>query len=175
MSKPRSEDRPPEAPGRILRLSGQAVIELMRAVHARGLPFRFQAGGHSMAPLIREGDVLSVSPLSFRAPGKGDVVAFLHPDTRSLAVHRVLFRNRNAFLLQGDNMPGSPDGIVPREAILGRVTRVERGGRRIRLGLGPERVLLAFLIRKGLLAAIRRYAGPLCRPCGRRRLSCRKD
>ena len=45
-----------------LSLSGEALIELMRAVLARGLPFRFAARGFSMAPFIRDGDVISVSP-----------------------------------------------------------------------------------------------------------------
>jgi hypothetical protein len=158
-----------------LPISGKALIELMQAVHAKGLPFRFNAGGHSMAPFIRDGDVICVSPLAFRAPGLGDVVAFIHPETKLLCVHRVQSANRDGFLIQGDNMPEKPDGMIPREAIVGRVTRVERAGRRVRLGLGPERLLLALLSRCGLLAVIRRYAGPLYSYCSRSHVSCEKQ
>ena len=157
-----------------LSLSGKALIELMQAVHAKGLPFRFNAGGHSMAPFIRDGDVICVSPLASRAPGPGDVVAFIHPKTKLLCLHRVLSVHGDRFLIQGDNMPEEPDGMIPLEAILGRVTRVERAGRKVRLGLGPERFLLALLSRRGLLAAIRRYAGPLYACFSRSRASCEK-
>ena len=153
-------------------LSGKVLIELMQAVHSRGLPFRFSASGCSMTPFIRDGDIISVSPPSSRLPGMGDVVAFLHPETKLLCIHRVLSRNKSALLIQGDNSPGKPDGIIPMEAIMGRVTLVERGGRRIRLGFGPERVLIALLSRSGLLAVVRRYAGPLYGYFKRRRVLC---
>jgi hypothetical protein len=157
-----------------LSLSGKALIELMRAVHAKGLPFRFTAGGHSMAPFIRDGDVIRVSPLGSREPGPGDVAAFIHPETKQLCVHRVQSVDGDRFLIQGDNMPENPDGMIPREAIVGRVTRVERAGRRVRLGLGPERLLLAFLSRRGILAIIRRYARSLRIHFGGSRVSCEK-
>ena len=157
-----------------LSLSGKALIELMQAVHEKGLPFRFNAGGHSMAPFIRDGDVICVSPLASRAPGLGDVAAFIHPETKLLCLHRVLSVHGDRFLIQGDNMPEEPDGMIPREAIVGRVTRVERAGRRVRLGLGPERLLLALLSRCGLLAAIRRYTGPLYACFSRSHASCEK-
>lgn len=157
-----------------LPLSGKALIELMQAVHAKGLPFRFSAGGHSMAPFVKDGDVVCVSPLASRAPGPGDVVAFVHPETKLICLHRVLSVNGDRFLIQGDNMPEKPDGMIPREAIVGWVTRVERAGRRVRLGLGSERLLLALLSRWGLLAVIRRYAGPLCACFSRSHVSCEK-
>ena len=157
-----------------ISLSGKALIELMQAVHAKGLPFRFNAGGHSMAPFIRDGDVICVSPLASRAPGLGDVAAFIHPETKSLCMHRVLSVHGDCFLIQGDNMPEKSDGLISREAIVGRVTRVERSGRRVRLGLGPERILLAILSRCGGLAVIRRYAGPLYACFSRRPVSCEK-
>jgi hypothetical protein len=157
-----------------LSLSGKALIELMQAVHAKGLPFRFSAGGHSMAPFINDGDVVCVSPVASRAPGLGDIAAFIHPETKLLCLHRVLSVHGDHFLIQGDNIPEKPDGVIPREAIVGRVTRVERTGRRVRLGIGPERLLLAFLSRCGLLAVIRRYAGPLYACFSRRPVSCEK-
>jgi hypothetical protein len=144
-----------------LSLSGKALIELMLAVHTKGLPIRFKAGGHSMTPFIRDGDVVLVHPLTSLAPTLGDVVAFIHPETKMLRIHRVLSVSGAGCLIQGDNMAEKPDGLVPGGAILGKVTRLERDGREVRLGLGPERILLALLSRLGMLAVIRRYLGPL--------------
>ena len=155
-------------------LSGEAMIELMRAVHARGLPFRFSAGGYSMTPFIRDGDVITVSPLASQPPRVGEVVAFIHPETKLLCLHRVLSVHGDSFFIQGDNMPEKPDGVIPREAILGRVTGVERAGRRVRLGLGPERLLFAILSRCKGIAVTRRYAGPLYAYFSRSHGSCEK-
>jgi len=172
--RPPREYHPPALQKRGISLSGKALIELMQAVHAKGLPFRFSASGYSMAPFIRDGDVITVSPLGFCAPGLGDVVAFIHPETQLLCLHRVLSVNGKGFLIQGDNMPEKPDGMIPRDAIFGRVTRVERAGRRVRLGLGPERLLLAYLSRCGGMVVIRRWAGPLYACFSRRHASCKK-
>jgi hypothetical protein len=127
-----------------------------------------------MAPFIRDGDVICVSPLASRAPGSGDVVAFIDPETKQLCVHRVLSVKGDSFFIQGDNMPEKPDGMIPREAVVGRVTSVERAGRRVRMGLGPERLLLALLSRCGGLAVIRRFAGPLYACLSRSHASCEK-
>ncbi len=175
MSKRLPRDYPhPAVQKNGLSLSGKALMELMQAVHAKGLPFRFNAGGHSMAPFIRDGDVITVSPLGSRAPGAGDVVAFIHPETKLPCMHRVLSVRGDSFLIQGDNMPEKSDGMIPRKAIVGRVTCVERAGRRVRLGLGPERSLVALLSRCGGMAVIRRYAAPLYAHFSRSHGSCEK-
>ncbi len=135
-------------------LSGQALLELMRAVLARGLPFRFCARGWSMAPFIRDGDVITVSPLQ-QAPGFGEVVAFVRPGTESLVVHRVVARHGAASLVQGDAESEDADWPVLQESLLGRVTRVERNGRKVWLGLGPERAVIAWLSRLGQLTRLR--------------------
>jgi hypothetical protein len=48
------------------------------------------------------------------------------------------------------------DPAASPDDLLGRVTRVERGGRRVRLGLGLERLAIAWLSRIGLLRALAR-------------------
>ncbi len=157
-----------------LPLSGEALIALMQTVHGKGFPFRFSAGGYSMTPFIRDGDVITVSSLASHAPRRGDVVAFVHPETQRLCLHRVLSVHGDSFFIQGDNMPERPDGVIPREAILGRVTGIERAGRRVRLGLGPERLLVAILSRCGGMALTRRYAGWLHAYFSRSHGSCEK-
>ena len=153
-------------------LSGVALGELSRAVLERGASFRFRAMGGSMYPMIENGDVLTVVPLGRRAVSPGDVVEFLHPGHGGLRVHRVVGRRNGACLVQGDGIT-EPDGWIPRENILGRVTEITRRGRRIRFGLGPERFAIALANRWGATRAIARFvwcaARPLLRWCRHRR------
>ena len=133
-----------------MSLPSPTVQELLRAVLDRGIPCRFRALGFSMHPFIRDGDVVTVSPKPGGEIRLGDVVAFCHPGTGKLMVHRVLARQPGGYLLRGDNAPAA-DGLIPPEKVLGPVTRVERKGRKVRLGRGPERRLLAWLARRDLL------------------------
>lgn len=149
-------------------VSGRALIDLMQAVLARGRPFRFRAKGWSMAPFVRDGDDICVSPLSPDGPSAGEVVAFVRPESEQLVVHRVIARGREAWVIQGDNTPGMADVAVPLENILGRVSQVTRNGRAVWCGLGPERRLIALLSRAGWLLPLRNRLAPLFRPVLRR-------
>ena len=144
-----------------LPLSGQALLELMKAVLARGRAFRFCARGWSMTPFIQDGDVITVSPLLSTLPRLGEVVAFVRPEDERLVVHRIIARRDAAVFIQGDNGPGLPDGFISRKALLGRITRIERRGRPVWLGLGPERVAIAWLSRLFLLIPLRNHLGSL--------------
>jgi len=134
-----------------LSLSGPALKELMQAVLRKNVPFRFRARGFSMAPFIKDGDVLTVSPVPDPPPGLGDVAAFLHPISGRLAVHRIVARKKSGYRMKGDGMDAA-DGLVPRANIIGIIRKVERNGHRVLLGLGPERFLIAFLSGRGLLS-----------------------
>lgn len=127
------------------------MAALASDVLGRGVPLRFKAGGHSMAPLIRDGDVVTISPLSAR-PRIGDVVAYLDVGGR-LVVHRVAARRGELYEIRADGLDDSSD-LVAADHVLGVVTRVERRGRDVRLGLGPERLLIAGLQRLGLYRPI---------------------
>ena len=144
-------------------LSGGALAELSRAVLERGAAFRFRAMGGSMYPLIENGDVLTVVPLGRRALSPGDVVEFLHPGHGGLRVHRVVGRRNGAYLVKGDGV-SEPDGWIPRENILGRVTGITRQGRRIHFGLGCERFAIALTNRWGLIREIARFVWRAARP-----------
>lgn len=126
----------------------------MKNVLARGLPFRFRVRGWSMSPFIRDHDVITVTPLGSRPPRTGEVVAFVSPADERLVVHRVVGRRGTELLVQGDNLARAADSPIPESRVLGRVKRVERNGKPVRLGLGAERRAVAFLSRKGLLAAL---------------------
>jgi hypothetical protein len=150
--------------GAELPLSGQALLELMRAVLDRGVPFRFCARGWSMAPFIRDGDVITVSPFRHGQAGVGEVVAFVRPGEGNLVVHRVVARRGTALFIQGDSVPECADGIIPPENLLGRVTRIERDGQATWLGLGPERSLIAWLSRTRLLVPLRVWLASWLKP-----------
>ena len=152
--------------GGTLSLSGPGLIGLLTAVLEKGSRFRFRAGGFSMAPFVRDGDILTVSRLSRSTPGLGDLVAVTNSEADRLLVHRVIARKEDAVLVKGDNL-ACPDGLVPRDRVLGRVTRIERNARRVRLGLGPERAVIALLARRNrlgpVLGAVRRTLRPILR------------
>lgn len=137
-----------------LLISGEVLLELMRDILDRGIDFRFRARGLSMSPFIKDGDFISVSPVSKVKPSIGKVVAFVQPVSGSLIVHRVVGSRGTAFLIQGDNTGGKVDGLFQPEEILGCVTGVERNGRQVVFGLGPERFLIAYLSRSGLLRGL---------------------
>ena len=118
-----------------------------------GTPVRLEVTGHSMSPFIRSGDVVTIEPLSGHRPALGGVVALV-PGGR-LLVHRLVGWDHGRALCRGD-VATSADAWAAPDDLLGRVTRVERGGRRVRLGLGIERMPIAWLSRVGLLRFLAR-------------------
>ncbi len=107
-------------------LSSAALIALLSAVHEKGADFRFRATGMSMYPTIRDGDIITVSPLLRVEPSAFDIVAFRHPANQKLIVHRIIALSPDSFLAKGDN--SEPDGTIPRSHLLGVITKVERNG-----------------------------------------------
>jgi ribosomal protein S18 acetylase RimI-like enzyme len=142
------------AEGGELCLSNLGQLELLRGLTERGARLRTTVRGASMAPFIRDRDVLTIAPLGGRDPRPGEVVAFTLPGSGRLAVHRVVARDGAGWLIRGDNCPKA-DGVVARDEMIGRVVRVERAGRDVRLGLGPERVCVAALSRADALTKAR--------------------
>jgi signal peptidase I len=147
-----------------LKLSGPALVELLKDVLDKGVPFRLRVKGFSMTPFVKDGDVITVSPLSGTLPRLGDVVAFIHPKTERLVVHRMVGQNGNYFLISGDNTSSVTNDLIPKENILGYTIKVEREGNEVFLGLGPERFLIAFLTRIGLLSHLLTPLWKLVRP-----------
>lgn len=145
-----SENRPSlrVRAGRELPLSGEDLLGLLSEVLAKGVRFRFRASGYSMSPFIRDGDVITVRPCKGASLRKGTVAAYVRPLDGQLAVHRIVGGTEAGFALKGDHEPVA-DHPVAASAILGVVDRVERNGRRVRLGLGPEKGLVARLSSRG--------------------------
>jgi hypothetical protein len=131
-------------------LSGPALVQLLGAVLDKGAAVRFQAKGFSMSPFIKNNDVVTISPLQGMRPGLGHIIAFVHKETKGLCIHRIVRVKDGFYVTKGDNISETAE-CVPRENILGLLTRVERTGKEVFLGLGPERLVIAFLGRRGLL------------------------
>ncbi len=134
-----------------LPLTGFALLELMRLVLGRGLPFRFRAHGWSMAPFIKDRDVITIAPYTVKLPRVGDIVAYVRPESEKVVVHRIIGTRKGLSILQGDNGLDVPEELIPAGNILGRVTRIERNGHDIWIGLGPERFMIAWLSRSRLI------------------------
>jgi hypothetical protein len=138
---------------RELSLSDRDLRGLLGDLLARGGSLRFKAKGYSMSPFIRDGDVITVAPISPAKLCWGDIAAFRRCGTDHLTIHRVVGVQDDSFLMKGDNAPHI-DGLIPASEVLGRVIKVDREGRRLRLGLGPDRALIAILSRAGLLPVV---------------------
>jgi signal peptidase I len=123
--------------------------ELVKDILRQRADCRLRAIGHSMSPFIKDGDVITVSPMLHSSPGLGDVVAFTQKETGRLLIHRVIGKSRGSYLTRGDNAPEG-DGFVNEANILGRVKKVKREKRKVLLGLGTEKFLIALFTRKGL-------------------------
>lgn len=133
-----------------ISFSSESLVELIRSAFAKNSSFRFKVSGFSMSCFIKDGDIVTISPLSVSQVGFGKSVAFIRPDIKKLVIHRIIGQNNGCFITKGDNSI-EIDGLIPKENILGCVTKIERGGRAVRLGLGPERLVVAFLSKNGIL------------------------
>jgi ribosomal protein S18 acetylase RimI-like enzyme len=139
-------------PGGDLRLSNPGQLELLRGVAERGVPLRTTVRGFSMSPFIRDGDVVTFEPFAGE-PRVGDVVAVALLQGR-MAVHRVVARTPQGWVVRGDNCP-EPDGVFGSGDFVARVVRVERGGHDVRLGLGDQGRWVAVAGRGGWLSRAR--------------------
>jgi hypothetical protein len=129
-------------------LTGDGIIELLSATVSKGGSFRFKANGFSMTPFIRDGDIITILPLRRRLSA-GEVAVYICPKTGKLIVHRVIKLRNGMLYIKGDNSFSECDK-VPYKNILGFVGRVERKGRNVSLGLGPEGGIIALFSRAGL-------------------------
>ena len=143
----------------VFLLSGEMLRELLEPILERGIPFRIKARGFSMSPFIKNNDVITISPLAASTIHIGDVVAFIHPETGKVCVHRMIKKKGNHYFIKGDNVP-FPDGLIPRDQILGVVTQAVRKGKRVHWGFGLERRVIAFgpflKINKFIIKTLRR-------------------
>jgi len=137
--------------GNEVKIPGEVLGDLMQKSLEKGKSFRFCASGFSMSPFIKNGDILTIFPPGKAYPAFGDVAACLHPLRNRLIIHRLVgIPAGSSFVLKGDNLK-EIDGVFTVTDIIGVVQGIERGGRKIYLGTGPEKRFIALLSRLGLL------------------------
>jgi hypothetical protein len=127
-------------------ICGTALTEILSCSLLKNTPLRLKVRGFSMLPFIRDEDIVTISPLLNSSLALGFAVAFTHPQTGRLTIHRIIAKRGNFYLIKGDCI-NKADGLIPKKNILGTVTKIERNGKKVLLGLGPERILIAFLNR----------------------------
>jgi signal peptidase I len=95
--------------------------------------------GHSMAGTFQPGDYLTLEPATLASIRPGDVVVYRGhspTDEPTDVVHRVVAVTPGGLVTRGDNNPGVDNSLVTQDALVGRVTHRERGGRVRRAGAG---------------------------------------
>ena len=135
--------------GGIYSLSGKNLRDLLHAVLLKSVPFRFCAKGMSMYPFIQNGDIITIYPRNDVTLHTGEVIAFCHPVTEKLVIHRIIKKQRDRIIAKGDNNP-EPDGMIPLQNIFGHVTRVERNGKAVFFGNRLQKILAAYISRRNL-------------------------
>lgn len=76
--------------------------DLARELLQKGMCIRFQARGASMSPVIRDGEVVQVTPVIMSKLRKGDIV--LSTSNSGFRVHRLVIADSddNRFVTRGD-------------------------------------------------------------------------
>lgn len=135
-----------------LMIKGPGFTDIAKAVTEKGKKFRFLARGFSMSPFIKDGDLITVSPLKERRLKKGDIVAFYDPDkNHKLCVHRIISIKNDVCQIKGDNLH-SPDGFFSQDKILGMISEASRDGKKIIFGIHTGKKMIALFSRGGFLA-----------------------
>lgn len=147
----------------LIECQGAELYELGREFVGTEVSLRFEARGWSMYPLIKDGDVLEVSPVPWCKVRSGDVLFYRSGD-RMLA-HRALGRcsgeSESRMRVRGDGFLQEDPPICERDMI-GRVDAVYRPGRRklrlIRQDRGIARGLGVLMARSRLAHRSMRWA-----------------
>ena len=135
-------------------MSDRLLPHVLSAVLQNGAFVRKLACGNSMYPFIRDRDIVIIEPFN-RRPHLGDVVAFCHPKFYGLAIHRIVGRRKNLFLLKGDNATRA-DGWLSFSELTGCIVQTERNASLRRPQFRLESMLIAGLSRMGLLIPLRK-------------------
>ena len=141
----------------IIDCEGVDFYLLSKDVLARGASLRFRARGNSMRPFVKDGDMLSIEPTEATKVQIGDVILFWQEGR--VLVHRVVktrIENEGMLMAKGDSHL-RPDRPVHPDQVLGKVTSVEREGKRISLARGVPRLAGVLLWGKAPFLGCRIY------------------
>lgn len=128
-----------------IRCAQHLFIDMSTELLRQGQSVRFRAPGLSMYPAIKEGETITVAPISSFDIKRGDILLYLIG--KKIIAHRVVSINREKsnfaahsralnpqliFTLRGDASVTCDDPVEAKQ-ILGKVVFVERRGRRFDL------------------------------------------
>lgn len=132
-----------------MTLTAMDMGDLIAPLLAQGRCCRFVSCGNSMFPFIRNRDTVTLIPCTKPVLTVGDVIAYRHPLSSNLVIHRVISEKNGCYLMKGDNAR-EPDAQIIMEQVTGILQDVTRNGRTFTLGLGREKAWIALLSRLGL-------------------------
>ena len=161
-----SASSPTLASGNVEQIKHGSLFDSLAVdILGRGSYLRFRAHGNSMAPFIRNSDIVLVEPKKASELRIGEIVFYRRADGRHVA-HRLAGKTRkdNSLVLttRGDNLKHLDASVFP-EQVLGRVVRIEGrnghlwvGGRvgsilnRVLLYAGLGGCYTQYIVRRGL-------------------------
>ena len=116
-------------------MSHDVFVSMSLDLLERGHKVRLLAPGWSMHPTIRDGEAITVVPVSALEVRRGDIV--FYRCNGNVFAHRVVGVENHEedalrFTLRGDAL-GAPDESVASHQILGKVVSVERGAHSVDL------------------------------------------
>ena len=115
-------------------MEDEILIELFKEKIAKDKEFRLKVFGNSMKPFIKDGDIIGVKKVDYKGISIGDVILY-YVDKKVFA-HRILYKRRRdggEFLIVKGDFVGSFDFKVQPEQVLGKVVKIEKKEREIRL------------------------------------------
>lgn len=142
--------------GRFGALSEVSQLEVLKCALERGASMRMTVYGESMMPFLRNGDVVTISPLEGRPPQIGDILAFEKPGARKLVIHRLVRKCEYGYELKGDNCR-RPDETASEFHLQGVVAQIERNNRKKTLGTGKSKRWIAVLSKINLFYWFHRF------------------
>ena len=107
------------------KLTAHQHAGVIEAILGSGAHHRMRVRGHSMAPTIEDGDIVTLAPIADKTSLAGEIIVFARPPDEQLVLHRTLQRGANGWLTRGDNCL-TDDGMIPDDAILGKVVRIDK-------------------------------------------------
>lgn len=120
-------------------ISDAILRELLFELLNEGKKVRFRAKGWSMYPSIRDGELVTVTPVGLGDIKAGDVLAYQNKKTKKIVVHRLInIRRPNTgpsaiLLFAGDSSLCYDAPVYGSDYLLGKVIAVERNGTRMSL------------------------------------------